>query len=61
VQLRCLGKLAGANRVLDTGVSIPGDQLAHIFDEFCRSPSSQCHEDGYGLGLSIVDRLVRLS
>ena len=47
--------------VLDTGVGIPAAQLAYIYDEFYQvgvTPSSS--RDGYGLGLSIVQRLVRL-
>jgi CheY-like chemotaxis protein len=47
--------------VLDTGVGIPRDQLSHIFDEFYQvGVSPNTARDGYGLGLSIVDRLVRL-
>jgi two-component system, sensor histidine kinase len=47
--------------VLDTGVGIPAAQLAHIYDEFYQVgvPANSSRE-GYGLGLSIVQRLVRL-
>lgn len=47
--------------VLDTGVGIPAAQLAYIYDEFYQvggTPNSS--RDGYGLGLSIVQRLVKL-
>ena len=62
VALRCL-PAAGVLRlqVVDTGVGIPADELAHIFDEFYQAgvPHNRSHE-GFGLGLSIVDRLVKL-
>jgi PAS domain S-box-containing protein len=47
--------------VRDTGVGIATDQLGHIFEEFYQvgvSPNSS--RDGYGLGLSIVQRISRL-
>ena len=47
--------------VRDTGIGIPAEQIAYIYDEIyqvgVRTNSSR---DGYGLGLSIVQRLVRL-
>jgi PAS domain S-box-containing protein len=47
--------------VVDSGVGIAADQLAYIYDEFYQVgvPISSSR-DGYGLGLSIVQRLVRL-
>jgi PAS domain S-box-containing protein len=47
--------------VIDTGIGIPADQLEFIFDEFFQVgvPTNSSRE-GYGLGLSIVQRLVRL-
>jgi PAS domain S-box-containing protein len=47
--------------VLDTGVGIAADQVAYIYDEFYQVgvPTNSSRE-GYGLGLSIVQRLVRL-
>ena len=47
--------------VLDTGIGIPGDQLRYIYDEFYQVgvPTNSSRE-GYGLGLSIVQRLVAL-
>ena len=47
--------------VRDTGVGISQDQLGLIFDEFYQvgvSPNSS--RDGYGLGLSIVQRIASL-
>lgn len=47
--------------VRDTGVGIAADQLPLIFDEFYQvgvSPNSS--REGYGLGLSIVRRIVKL-
>jgi two-component system, sensor histidine kinase len=47
--------------VCDTGIGIPADQLAHIYEEFFQVGSSpNTVRDGYGLGLSIVQRIVRL-
>ncbi len=47
--------------VRDTGIGIAPDQLRFIFDEFYQvgMPSGSSRE-GYGLGLSIVQRIVRL-
>jgi two-component system, sensor histidine kinase len=47
--------------VVDTGVGIAPDHIAYIYDEFYQVgvPSNSSRE-GYGLGLSIVQRLVRL-
>jgi PAS domain S-box-containing protein len=62
VLLRCLHDATFVRiEVLDTGSGIPREQVAHIFEEFYQvgiSPNTT--RDGYGLGLSIVDRLVRL-
>jgi CheY-like chemotaxis protein/anti-sigma regulatory factor (Ser/Thr protein kinase) len=62
VELRC-ERLRDLLRieVRDSGVGIPTDQVRLIFDEFYQvgvSPNSS--RDGYGLGLSIVQRIARL-
>ena len=47
--------------VMDTGVGIAADQLPYIYDEFYQvGVSPNTSRDGYGLGLSIVRRLVKL-
>lgn len=47
--------------VQDTGVGIPAAQLAYIYDEFYQiGVPANSSRDGYGLGLSIVQRLVKL-
>ncbi len=59
----CCRQEAGLVRiqVLDTGVGIPPDQLSHIYDEFYQvGIPANISRDGYGLGLSIVQRLVKL-
>jgi PAS domain S-box-containing protein len=62
VEIRC--DLRGDRariEVRDTGVGIPANQLPLIFDEFYQigvTPNSS--RDGYGLGLSIVQRIARL-
>lgn len=47
--------------VLDTGIGIPADQLTSIFEEFYQIgvPANSSRE-GYGLGLSIVQRIAAL-
>jgi PAS domain S-box-containing protein len=47
--------------VRDSGIGIPADQLSHIYDEFYQVsvPANRTRE-GYGLGLSIVQRVVKL-
>ncbi len=47
-------------RVADTGIGIPPEQQAHIFERFYRVDSSQrCHQRGAGLGLSIVAAITQ--
>jgi two-component system CheB/CheR fusion protein len=62
VCLRCMPEPHGVRiQVVDTGVGIPADQLAYIYDEFYQiGVASNVSRDGYGLGLSIVQRLVKL-
>ena len=62
VRLRCLHD-QGLVRidVLDTGIGIPADQVRYIYDEFYQiGVATNASRDGYGLGLSIVQRLVKL-
>jgi two-component system, sensor histidine kinase len=62
VELRCLRTDRGLRiEVRDSGIGIAADQVPFIFDEFYQtgvSPNSS--RDGYGLGLSIVQRIARL-
>ncbi|WNL47081.1 HAMP domain-containing sensor histidine kinase [Dyella sp. BiH032] len=47
--------------VRDNGPGIPEDRQEHIFEEFVQLPASENpRRDGYGLGLTIGDRLARL-
>jgi PAS domain S-box-containing protein len=47
--------------VVDSGIGIPADQLAHIYDEFYQvGVSANASRNGYGLGLSIVQRVAQL-
>jgi two-component system, sensor histidine kinase len=61
VRLHCLREAAFVRiEVLDSGAGIPPDQVRYIFDELHRAgPAINSHE-GYGLGLSIVQRLAKL-
>ncbi len=62
VELRCEPREDRLRiEVRDTGLGIAPEQLGHIFEEFYQvgvSPNSS--RDGYGLGLSIVQRIVKL-
>jgi two-component system, sensor histidine kinase len=63
VALRCIASAGGPLRleVRDTGIGIPAEQIQYIYDEFYQVgvPSNSARE-GYGLGLSIVQRIVKL-
>src|SRR6185312_12855587 len=62
VRIRCLQENSLVRlEVADTGIGIPADQLPFIYDEFYQVgvPTNSSRE-GYGLGLSIVQRLVKL-
>jgi PAS domain S-box-containing protein len=62
VRLRCLHEASLVRiEVLDTGVGIAPEQLPYIYDEFYQvGVPTNSSRDGYGLGLSIVQRLVKL-
>jgi two-component system, sensor histidine kinase len=62
VALRCEPGAGGVHlEVTDTGVGIPSDQIPYIYDEFYQvGVATNTSREGYGLGLSIVHRLVRL-
>lgn len=47
--------------VLDTGIGIPKDQQAHVFERFFRAtPSYQGVYQGHGIGLYIVQKFIDL-
>ena len=61
VQLRCLADAARVRvEVHDTGIGIPADQLARIYDPFYQASGTDHPHAGYGLGLSVVQRMVSL-
>jgi len=62
VRLSCLHERALVRlQVLDTGVGIPAAELARIYDDFYQiGVGTNVSRDGYGLGLSIVSRIVGL-
>jgi signal transduction histidine kinase len=62
VRLRCMHEAPLMRiEVLDTGVGIPVEQIPYICDEFYQvGVPTNSSRDGYGLGLSIVQRLVKL-
>lgn len=61
VRLRCVHDVPGIRiEVMDTGLGIPADELACIFDEFHQVNSGSSRPEGLGLGLSIVKRTAEL-
>ena len=63
VMLRCVREQPSLVRVevMDTGIGIPAEQLRFIYDEFFQvDVPTNSGREGYGLGLSIVQRLVSL-
>lgn len=45
-------------RVTDTGIGIPAEELAHVFDKFYRVAANENRAEGTGLGLSLVRQIV---
>ena len=62
VRLRAVPAARGVRlEVTDTGIGIPAEHLPYIYDEFYQvGVASNTAREGYGLGLSIVHRLVSL-
>jgi PAS domain S-box-containing protein len=63
VEVRCTAEGSGSLRVAvrDTGIGIAEDQLGLIYDEFYQvGVAPNATRNGYGLGLSIVQRITRL-
>lgn len=62
IRLRSLRQPQGIRiEVMDTGIGIAAEQLRFIYDEFYQvAVPTNSSRDGYGLGLSIVQRLVNL-
>ena len=62
VAVNCLRETGGVRvMVRDSGIGITHDHLENIFDEFYRINNNPAARDnGLGLGLTIVDRIVRL-
>jgi CheY-like chemotaxis protein/anti-sigma regulatory factor (Ser/Thr protein kinase) len=63
VSLRCIASPDATLHleVLDTGIGIPAAQIQYICDEFYQvGVPTNSTRDGYGLGLSIVQRIVKL-
>ena len=62
VRLRAAPSPGGVRlEVADTGIGIPTEHLPYIYDEFYQvGVASNTSRGGYGLGLSIVHRLVKL-
>jgi PAS domain S-box-containing protein len=62
VRLRSVPCPAGVRlEIADSGIGIPAEHLPYIYDEFYQvGVASNTSRQGYGLGLSIVHRLVRL-
>jgi PAS domain S-box-containing protein len=62
VQLRCRHEQSWVRlEVLDSGIGMPAQDIPRIFDEFYQiGVASNASRDGYGLGLSIVRRIVEL-
>lgn len=46
--------------VIDTGIGIPEGELARVFDEYYRVNSPDIKQRGFGLGLTIVQRIANV-
>lgn len=46
-------------QVRDTGIGMSAEEISHLFEDFYRSPKVKKQFEGTGLGLSVVDRIVR--
>ncbi len=62
VQIRCRHEPSAVRlEVVDTGLGISASELARIYDDFYQiGVATNVSRDGYGLGLSIVSRIVNL-
>lgn len=47
-------------QILDNGVKIPDDMIAHIFDPFVQGDVSRSRKSGSGLGLSISKKVLNM-
>lgn len=55
-------ELKGSNvlvQVTDSGIGMDEEELSHLFEDFYRSPKVKKKFDGTGLGLAVVERIVR--
>jgi signal transduction histidine kinase len=57
VQARPVGQMVEVS-VSDTGRGIPGDEIGLVFERYYQAERGQRHDDGTGLGLSVVQQLV---
>jgi two-component system, sensor histidine kinase len=62
IQVRCVNEDALVRiEIVDTGIGIPATQIPYIFEEFYQvGVPTHSMREGYGLGLNIVQRVVRL-
>jgi len=57
VQAKSVGSMVETS-VSDTGRGIPADEIEHVFERYFQAERGVRHDDGSGLGLSIVKQLV---